>query len=280
MFFLNHQYFVDQDEFISFESIIARNGLRYFSSQVKVIIFFSHHWLDSRTADKGECFLECKNHVDQIISGFRDQQEDLKYFGFFFDYACIPQCGDGGLFSREDQVFRKLKRLLLIELYQTLTQSATLHLCRANSRGYHTRIWIVMELLIALDKGIARFPTAFRADPHLPDLERTAREFRRQRDIFGMVRRLTDGLESTLAEDRTATQLTLYRYLSTRDVQVPIELMNRTMHNMHGAFAKALSGDLGRLEQHVDSGLANWKASIEDMGFDDEFLDRLRDFDA
>jgi hypothetical protein len=255
MFFLNHQYFVDQRTFLSFEEIVSRHGLRYFSSHVKIIIFFSHRWLDPRVADNGDCFLECKNHVDQIITGFEDQKDDLKYFGFFFDYSCIPQCGSQSLFT-DNVVLAKLKRLLLIELYQTLTQSTTLHLCYANSAGYHTRMWIVIELLIGLDRGIEQIPTRFRGDADLLRLALAIRSASGGTDLSRFVRDITDGLETTLPEDRIATQLTLYRYLKTRNAKIPIELMNLAMCDIHRALRAALEGDFERLERHVDNGLA------------------------
>ncbi len=277
MFFLNYRYFVDQKTFLPFEEIVRRHGLDYFSLPVRIIIFFSHRWLDGRVADNGDCFLECKGHVDQIIAGFEDQKEDLPYFGFFFDYSCIPQCGEHRLFSTNVGVMERLKRLLLIELYQTVTMSTTVHLCHANSAGYQKRLWIVMELLIALDKGVEQIPTAFRGD--LEDVKRLKRSIRSisdNTDLSMHVRRITDGLETTLAEDRTATELTLYRYLKTRSARIPIQVMNAAIWDVHNGLKQALQGNGHRLEKHVNNGLSNWRSAIEDMGFDKEFRERLR----
>jgi hypothetical protein len=274
MFFLNHRYFVEQKTFLSFEEIAGRYGLDYFAEEVKALVYFSHRWLDLRVADEGSCFIECKTQVDQIISGFADQPQDLHYFGFFFDYSCIPQC-DTTLFPANSQVLEKLKRLMLIELYQTVTQATTLYLCHANSEGYHARMWIVMELLIGFDKGIEQIPTKFRGDSHLKRLWSSIGTVSEHTDLLYFVRKLTRDLECRTTNDRTAVQLTLYRYLQTRNMSVPIELLNLAMWDVHQALRAALGGDLARLEKHVDAGLASWRSTIEDLGFNQEFREML-----
>jgi len=280
MFFLNHQYFLDQTGFLSFEALLAKYRLAYFAPKVKIIVFFSHRWVDAEVADNGACFAECKGQVDQIIAGFEGQKEDLKHFGFFFDYSCIPQiCGDRP-FNQSDRVLPKLRRLLLIELYQTLTQSTTLYLCYSNSRKYHERLWIVMELVIALDKHIEQIPTQFRGDQDLTQLAIVAKSvplFSGTADLAYFVREVTRNLECTFERDRTATQLTLYRYLKTRETKVPIELMNLAMWDVQIGLRHALDGNISRLERHIDNGLANWDSAIDDLGFDREFRRKFKE---